>query len=436
MACVGSQTFVMVPNFIGNRIIRVCGQTRREKPGVFGTHYPARPRWQGRWVRPPMKGYHNSYRRPSNVANDIAGRQADSVLEIPESFTRHTTGMEVAEKLGVSLTGKTGLITGVTSKGIGRETARVLGTMGMNLLIPARSVRGAKSAATDLNELILSTYHGLPASRRVAPIPGECIAVDAPLELLSLESVHKFSVAVHRYLLQEGRPLDLLVANAGIGLVPGKRVTDDGLEIHMGINHFAHFILINALLDDMRRSADGRIIVVSSELHRGQNCSSAIDFDDMLLRKVPDEALPDSDVSHAGLVGYCRSKLANLLYVRQLDKMLRVEPEGSTVSVFAVCPGFVPETELARYVPQVPESEAMFKAACANPELKSIEAGAATQILVAAAPNMRRWSGRYFSDCHVAQPSEAALDDKAADKLWKLSDAISKMTKPRTRAHF
>lgn len=131
---------------------------------------------------------------------------------------------------------------------------------------------------------------------------------------------------VHRFKSEETK-LHILINNAGIMDCP-RMLTKDGFEMQIGVNHMGHFLLTLLLLDVLRASAPSRIVVVSSLAHR----FGTINKDDL-----------NSEKSYSRKFAYAQSKLANVLFTRELAKRL----EGSGVTVNALHPGVV-DTELFR----------------------------------------------------------------------------------------
>lgn len=197
------------------------------------------------------------------------------------------------------------IITGANT-GIGKATAVDLAKRGAKIYFACRSNDKGMAA---LNEIKEST--------------GSSTLFFMQLDLASLESIREFSKKFHD---AESR-LDILINNAGL-LSPMER-TKDGFEINMGVNHLGHFLLTNLLLDLLKAAAPSRVVVVSSDLHR----YGGINKDDF-----------NSEKSFPGAwKAYGNSKLANVLFTRQLAKML----QGSGVTINALCPGAV-DTEATR----------------------------------------------------------------------------------------
>lgn len=199
------------------------------------------------------------------------------------------------------------IVTG-SNCGIGKFTALELAKRGAKVYLACRSEAKATEAA---NEIKL-----LSGNKNVSFLE---------LDLGSLTSVREFSKKFHDL---ESR-LDVLVNNAGL-LSPEAR-TEDGFEMNMGVNHLGHFLLTNLLLDLLKKSAPSRVVVIASETHK----IGSINRDDF-----------NSEKSFPGtLLGYSNSKLANVIFARELSKKLR----GTDVTVNSCCPGPV-ETDVNRYL--------------------------------------------------------------------------------------
>lgn len=218
------------------------------------------------------------------------------------------------------------------------------------------------------------------------------------LNLASISSIRNFCKSFHQV---ENR-LDILINNAGVMACP-KSYTENGFEMQMGVNHLGHFLLTNLLLDLLKKSAPSRIVVVSSEGHK----ISDINRDDFM-----------SEKSYNKLKAYGRSKLANILFAKELAKRL----EGTGVTVNSCHPGLV-HTNLGRHMNVIgwirPIYRAIFK-----PFYKNAFEGAQTQIKLAVDPDLEKISGKYFSDCEEVLPSKSAQDNETAEWLWKKSTQL------------
>lgn len=273
---------------------------------------------------------------------------------------------------GQSLAGKTAIVTGATS-GIGTETARVLANAGATVVLAVRNVKAGEALAKSL---------------------GKNVEVQA-LELGDLKSVKAFTDAW----LASGRPLHLLVNNAGIMATP-KGETAQGFELQVGTNHLGHFALTTALLPVLEKSAPSRIVALSSDLHKRGNGARLV----AALEKKP------TDYSPFGAYG--DSKLANVLFARALARRL---PAG--VEVFSVHPGVI-NTNLSRSMGVL---GAIYRAV-GGLFMKSIPQGAATSVYAATAPELKGQSGAYLSNCAVAPASSEGSDAALAEKVWALSE--------------
>lgn len=182
--------------------------------------------------------------------------------------------------------------------------------------------------------------------------------------------------------------------------------TEDGFEMQMGTNHLGHFLLTNLLLDTLKASAPSRIINVSSMLHKyGQ-----LDRDDF-----------NMDKGYNRHKAYFNSKLANILFTRELSKRLH----GTGVTVYALHPGVV-NTELQRnhLLSRILLAPGMIF-------FKTAKSGAQTTIALALDPAYDVISGNYYADCKVANESAAARDDGTADWLWKISEELTGLAEKR-----
>lgn len=219
-----------------------------------------------------------------------------------------------------------------------------------------------------------------------------------------MTNLHRFS-NYFRF-LQEEKRLDILINNAGVMAMP-KSLTKDGFEMQLGVNHLGHFLLTNLLLDTLKASAPSRIVVVSSLAHK----FGAINKDDL-----------NSEKSYNKYKAYSQSKLANVLFTRELARRLR----GTGVTVNAVHPGVV-KTELGRhlvksYVRRAIEPIVYFA-------FKTPRSGSQTQLMVALDADLKTITGKYFADCQIKGEAKSGSkdDDELAGWLWKISEEWTKL---------
>lgn len=283
---------------------------------------------------------------------------------------------------------KTYVVTGANT-GIGKATAIELARRGARVVITARSAERGEPALAEIRT-----------------------ASDGEVELLLLELASLASVreAARQYLARYPE-LHVLILNAGVANNLARAETQDGFELMFGVNHLAHFELTRSLEDRIRASAPARIIVLSSAGYR--LAPDGLDFHD----------LQSTRRKYHGLTIYGHSKLANILFARELARRLH----GTRVTVNAVHPGYV-ATELGN--PRDDDAAAraaVEKARRENPALAHLppplspEQGAATSIWLATATEVENVSGEYFVDCKPQALLPAALDAEAGARLWKVS---------------
>ena len=301
---------------------------------------------------------------------------------------------------GVDLHGKRILVTGV-SAGLGVETARALAARGAQVIGAARDLQKAEQV--------------LAGARREAAAAGGGIEL-VELDLASLKSVR----AATDKLQDAGRPLDVIIANAGVMATPfGK--TADGFETQFGTNHLGHFVLVNRLASLL--SSGARVIVLASSGHRFAN----VDLEDPGFEHTP----------YDPFVAYGRAKTANVLFALAFDQRHRARG----VRAAAVHPGGI-QTELARHMDQgqltgmLEQINRQLAAQGQGPfQFKTVPQGAATSVWAAVVASAEEIGGKYCENCHVSQVvaddvvitpiSEGvrgyALDAARAEALWRKS---------------
>ena len=277
----------------------------------------------------------------------------------------------------VKLDGKTVIVTGANT-GIGKETALDLAGRGARVILACRNVPKAQQVA---EEILKKT--------------GSNKVIVKELDLASLKSVRSFAHDINE---TEDR-LDILINNAGVMRCPYWK-TEDGFEMQFGVNHLGHFLLTNLLLGLLQRSQPSRIINVSSLAHtRGK-----IRFDD----------LQSEQDYHPGQA-YSQSKLANVLFTRELSKKL----DDTDVIVTSLHPGVV-KTELGRHLSL---AKSILARIIFSPLVwlifKTPWQGAQTTIHCAVSDDVE--SGLYYSDCKPKEVAEQGRDDAVAKKLWEVS---------------
>lgn len=273
------------------------------------------------------------------------------------------------------LTGRVALVTGANT-GIGRITARELARRGAEVFLATRSLARTQ-----------------PALDEIAQLTGRPSAHWLELDLADFASVR----ACAERFLATGRPLHLLVNNAGLG---GQRgLSRDGLELTFGVNHMGHFLLTQLLRERLVASAPARVVTVASRAHQW---APGLDWD----------ALRQPTRSLTGIREYMVSKLANVLFSAELGRQLA----GSGVSSYAVHPGVV-DTEIWRQVPRLLRPLLKLRG------LRDPEQGAQTTLYCALqAPQQE--TGCYYADSALKTPSRLAQDQRLAAELWRFSEQI------------
>jgi retinol dehydrogenase 12 len=259
------------------------------------------------------------------------------------------------------------VITGASS-GIGRAATIELARQGANVLPVGRDPKRTAAIARKVGaEPVQADFSSLDEVRRVAQL-----------------------------LLERHERIDVLVNNAG--LVAGRRrLTVDGLELTMAVNHFAPFLLTNLLLERLKDSRPARVVTTASEAHRG----GLLDVSDL-----------NGERRWSAWSAYGTSKLANILFTRALARRL----EGTGVVANCLHPGVI-RTGLARGAPlPIRAGWRVMSVFFGSPRK-----GARTLVYLASAPEAAEVSGGYFSNSRLATPSIQAQDDDLGEELWEAS---------------
>ncbi|GLX69644.1 SDR family oxidoreductase [Paenibacillus glycanilyticus] len=291
--------------------------------------------------------------------------------------------------------GKYAVITGATS-GIGLAAAQELAVRGANLGIVARNASKANEVAD-----------------RLRASTGNRITVDVFIaDMSSQRSIRQAANEI----LEKCQKIDILINNAGAMFVNHK-LTEDGLEMTMAVNHFAPFLLTTLLLERLMESEHARVITTSSHGHK--MAMKGIDFDDL------------SGKRFFGFLGklkggpnfrYGETKLANILFTAELAQRLK----GTNVSAYCFDPGLVATNFnrdngwMARMT-----TAAMMRFA------RTPEKGAETLIWLADTDEKNLESGRYYADKQVGTLSAQARNTEAAKKLWEVSESHIHASKER-----
>lgn len=268
------------------------------------------------------------------------------------------------------------VVTGATS-GIGRWIALGLARAGLRTLMVVRDA--ARGAAT-----------GAWIAERAPEAVIEVIQADLSL-LADARTVAARIAAEHSRLA-------ILVNNAGL-FSERRRVTAEGRELVLAVNHLAPFVLTRGLVEALRNGAPARIVNVGS----AASDRARIDLDDLEgLRR------------WSGLHAYGQSKLALMMATFAWAERL----DGSGVTANVVHPGTV-RTKIAR----VPGPIGLVWTVM-MPFMISPERGADTPLHVALAPELERVSGRYFKRRREARPNPLARDKALVTRLWAETERL------------
>ena len=271
------------------------------------------------------------------------------------------------------------LITGANS-GIGQVTARELARQGAHIIMLCRNEEKAQRAK---EEILTACDHD---------------KVD--IVLADLASTEQIKTAAE-HIKREYTKIDVLNNNAGLLMGNQRELTQDGFEMTFGVNHLAPFLLTHLLLDQVLASGRGNIINVSSDAHR---------FADLSFKN-----LQYQNGGYAGWKAYCRSKLCNILFTRELSRRLG----GSCMVTNALHPGAI-ASGFGNGVSGI--GGVMMR--LARPFMISEEKGAETSIYLATSGEGYTVSGKYFKNKKIVEPTKEARSDYNAKRLWEVSEEL------------
>lgn len=315
-------------------------------------------------------------------------------MPIHSGFDAKTTAEDVIK--GIDLKGKIAIVTGGYS-GIGLETTRVLANAGATVIVPVRTIEKGREALKGIPNVEIDT-----------------------MDLMDPASIDAFA---ERF-LETGRPLHILINNAGI-MAPPLRRDSRGYESQFSTNHLGHFQLTARLWPALKQANGARVVAVSSRGHR----LGGVDFDD------PNFEHKEYDKWKA----YAQSKTANILFALELDK--RGKAYG--VRAFSVHPGLIPDTNLGRDLTKeefgarpILDEHGQPVSNEQNAEFKTIEQGAATIVWCAVSPQLNGLGGVYCEDVDIAKavPEDSldpagvrpwAINPQLAQRLWELSESLT-----------
>lgn len=292
-----------------------------------------------------------------------------------------------------SQTGKLALITGSNS-GIGFHAANDLARAGCAVILACRDQKKADEAR-----------------RRILRDAPKAAVETLQLDLAGQASIH----AAAKQFMASGRPLDLLINNAGVMALPDRRTTQDGFELQFGTNHLGHFALTGLLLPALLAAPAARIVTVSSIAHRG----GKIRFED-----------PSWNHDYKPWPAYRQSKLANLYFGFELERRLSkahanaaslvVHPGVSNTNLFQAGPGQGAGLQ-AKLAPLVIAIIAQSDAQGALPTLYGATSPEAQGGHFYGPDGFREMRGHPVEVKAEAQ----AYDEPTAVRLWQLSEQLT-----------
>lgn len=296
-----------------------------------------------------------------------------------------------------SQTGKTALVTGANS-GIGYQAALELARHGAHVLLGCRNAAKGQAALQRLQ------CEARGASAEVVE-----------LDMASLASIRGFAASY----AARGAALDLLINNAGVMALPTRELTPDGFERQFGTNHLGHFALTGLLMPQLLAALAPRVVTVASLAHR----NGKIEFDNL-----------QSERSYVPWDAYGASKLANILFAKELDR--RARAAHSRLMSLAVHPG-VSITNIFANGPGDKGLKAVMVKLLAPVLMQKDDAGALPTLYAATSPDPK--GGEYIGPDGlmelkgapvVVQPRPQGLDTAVGERLWTVSEELTGVRYP------
>jgi NAD(P)-dependent dehydrogenase (short-subunit alcohol dehydrogenase family) len=276
------------------------------------------------------------------------------------------------------LADKVFLVTGATM-GIGKAACREFARRGATLGIVGRSREKTERVRT---ELVADS-----GNDRIEPFIGDLSQI-AEVERIAAD----FRTRHQR--------LHVLVNNAG-AMFTERRESADGFELTFALNHLAYFVLTQELWGLLADTPGARVVSTASAAHE----AGVIDLQDIAY----------ATKSYSGWRAYGASKLANILFTRELARRA-----GGRFIANCVHPGWVATGFALNNRGVMPMLIRLFGSVLARSPAK----GAETVVWAATSPEAARLNGEYLHDCSVARASDLARDDALAAGLWELSERL------------
>jgi len=267
------------------------------------------------------------------------------------------------------------IVTGPTS-GVGREIALGLAGLGTEVILACRDIKKGENVAKEIEKRTGTK------------------AVVMMIDTSSQESIREFA----REFLERYDRLDVLINNAGgnRGTLP-KIKSVDGIELTFATNVLGYFLLIQELLDLIKRSTPARIINVASSF------ASDLDLDDLQFERRPFESFR----------AYAQSKACDRMLTWAIVRRL----EGTGVTANAMTPGLITETELYRNsTPELVQRLTQFSGGRTSVQ------GADTAVWLASDPGLADTTGKFFEDREELECE--FRNTEAEEKLWKICEGF------------
>ncbi len=293
-----------------------------------------------------------------------------------------------------SLDDKTYVITGANS-GTGFQATRTLLAKGARVVMLNRNAQKSEAAIAELT----------------AEFGADAMVSFVEMDLAVLDSVRDAAAKV----LSDLPQIDALICNAAISQTQTRKLTVDGFESQLGVNHMGHFVLCGLLYERIEAST-GRIVVVGSNAYKMNK--KKIHFDDL-----------NFDENYSPWHAYNQSKLAQMMFGYELQR--RVQAAGKDVEVQVCHPGSSQTNLISGDVSTL--NKVLFKVM--RPFFQSAERGSWPEVLCASEPEVksetlygptkRADTAGPVGECEL---HECALDREAAARLWTVSEEKTGLT--------
>lgn len=282
-----------------------------------------------------------------------------------------------------TMTGKVCVVTGGTS-GIGGAIAGELASLGAHVVLVGRSVEKGQAAAAALKAQTQAAVDFVQA------------------DLFSQQSIRALAATLEKTYPR----IDVLVNNVG-GAFWKRGVTGDGVEQSLALNLITPYLLTELLLPVLKRSAPARIVNVATKPRKGD----LVNFDDL-----------QSERRYDAFSAYGKAKTGLLMYTFELARRLA----GTGVTVNALHPGVVPQTEWGTGMPKLLKALGPIFARLSGLKVVSLAQAADTAVFLASSPEAAAENGKYFVERKPAQTLPQAYDPALAAKLWDACQQIAR----------